>query len=68
VLFVGDSLQRRFGRVSYASGLYSDDVATARRSMKRLAQLDVQTIVFSHFAALSEGAAEVLEALASRAT
>jgi hypothetical protein len=36
--------------------------------MKRLAQLDVQTIVFSHFAALSEGAAEVLEALASRAT
>jgi len=68
VLFVGDSLQRRFGRVSYASGLYSDDLAQARRSVKRLAALDVQTIVFSHFAALSEGAAEVLAALASRAT
>jgi glyoxylase-like metal-dependent hydrolase (beta-lactamase superfamily II) len=68
VLFVGDSLQRRFGRVSYASGLYSDDLRAARRSVKRLARLDVETIVFSHFAALSEGAAEVLEALASRAT
>src|SRR5262249_9627626 len=59
VLFVGDSLQRRFGRVSFASGLYSDDHAMARRSVKRLAQLDVDTIVFSHFATLEGGAAEV---------
>src|SRR5262249_28756567 len=49
VLFVGDSLQRRFGRVSFASGLYSDDHAAAKRSVKRLAKLDVETIVFSHF-------------------
>ena len=67
VLFVGDSLQRRFGRVSYASGLYSDDHAAAKRSMKQLAQLDVETVVFSHFAALTEGATEILGALASRA-
>ena len=66
VLFVGDSLQRRFGRVSFASGLYSDDHAAAKRSVKRLAQLDVETIVFSHFAALEEGAAEVLARLAER--
>jgi glyoxylase-like metal-dependent hydrolase (beta-lactamase superfamily II) len=64
VLFVGDTLQRRFGRVSFASRLYSDDYATARRSVKRLAELDVQTIVFSHFAALEEGAAETLARLA----
>jgi glyoxylase-like metal-dependent hydrolase (beta-lactamase superfamily II) len=64
VLFVGDMLQRRFGRVSFASRLYSDDYATARRSVKRLAELDVQTIVFSHFAALEEGAAETLARLA----
>ena len=57
VLFVGDTLQRRFGRVSYASGLYSDDLRAAR-SVKRLAELDVETVVFSHFAALEEGAAE----------
>lgn len=66
VLFVGDSLQRRFGRVSFASALYSDDHAAARRSVKRLAQLDVETIVFSHFATLEGGAAEVLATLADR--
>jgi glyoxylase-like metal-dependent hydrolase (beta-lactamase superfamily II) len=66
VLFVGDSLQRRFGRVSFASGLYSDDLAAAKRSVKRLAALDVETIVFSHFATLEGGAAEVLATLADR--
>ena len=66
ILFVGDALQRRFGRVSFASGLYSDDHAAAKISVKRLAGLDVETVVFSHFAALTEGAAEILAALASR--
>jgi hypothetical protein len=46
--------------------LYSDDHAAARRSVKRLAALDVQTIVFSHFAALEGGATEVLATLADR--
>ncbi len=67
VLFVGDSLQRRFGRVSFASGLYSDDHAAAKVAVKRLADLDVETVVFSHFAALTEGAAQILAALANRA-
>ena len=67
ILFVGDSLQRRLGRVSYASGLYSDDHAMSKRSMKRLAELDVETVVFSHFAALTEGATEILGALARQA-
>ena len=64
VLFVGDTLQRRFGRVSYASALYSDDVTAARRAVKRLASLDVNTIVFSHYPPLQEGASETLESLA----
>jgi glyoxylase-like metal-dependent hydrolase (beta-lactamase superfamily II) len=66
VLFVGDTLQRRFGRVSYASALYSDDVTSARRAVKRLAALDVNTIVFSHYPPLEEGAAETLDSLAGR--
>jgi glyoxylase-like metal-dependent hydrolase (beta-lactamase superfamily II) len=66
VLFVGDTLQRRFGRVSYASALYSDDVSEARRAVKRLATLDVNTIVFSHYPPLQEGASETLETLARR--
>jgi glyoxylase-like metal-dependent hydrolase (beta-lactamase superfamily II) len=49
VLFVGDVLQRRFGRVSAASALYSDDPAAARASLQRLATLSVKTLVFSHY-------------------
>lgn len=67
ILFVGDSLQRRFGVVSFASGLYSDDHSLAKQSMKRLTKLDVETVVFSHFAALTERATETLAALATRA-
>jgi glyoxylase-like metal-dependent hydrolase (beta-lactamase superfamily II) len=63
VLFVGDTLQRRFGRASYASGLYSDDPAMARDSVQRLAELDVTTIVFSHFPPIREGARQTLAAL-----
>jgi glyoxylase-like metal-dependent hydrolase (beta-lactamase superfamily II) len=60
VVFVGDNLQRRFGRLSFASTLYSDDPALARRSMTRLAALDIETIVFGHYAALDGGAGEAL--------
>jgi glyoxylase-like metal-dependent hydrolase (beta-lactamase superfamily II) len=65
VLFVGDTLQRRWGRVSYASRLYSDDPAAAREAVKRLAALDVETIVFSHYPALRQDAAATLARLAS---
>jgi glyoxylase-like metal-dependent hydrolase (beta-lactamase superfamily II) len=68
VLFVGDTLQRRFGRVSFASGLYSDDPALARRSVQRLADLGVRTVVFSHWAPLANDADAVLVDLARRAT
>jgi glyoxylase-like metal-dependent hydrolase (beta-lactamase superfamily II) len=66
ILFVGDTLQRRFGRVSYASALYSDDPEMARDSVQRLASLDVRTIVFSHFPPLREGARETLAGLAGQ--
>ncbi len=65
ILFTGDVLQRRRGRVSFASGLYSDDHAAARRSVQRLARLDVQMIVFAHFPTLREDANEVLAELAA---
>jgi glyoxylase-like metal-dependent hydrolase (beta-lactamase superfamily II) len=66
VLFVGDVLQRRFGRVSFASTLYSDDMAMARRAVQRLTSLDVEIVVFSHYPPLTEGAAETLASLARR--
>ena len=64
VLFVGDTLQRRRGRVTFASSLYSDDHAEARRSVRRLAELDVEVIVFSHFPPLRGNASGVLVDLA----
>lgn len=67
LLFVGDLLQRRFGRVSFASTLYSDDASMARASVKRLVELDVRTIVFSHFPPLTERAAETIAELAATA-
>jgi glyoxylase-like metal-dependent hydrolase (beta-lactamase superfamily II) len=66
VLFVGDTLEARFGRVTFASSLYSDDVASARRQVQRLAGLDVGTIIFSHYPALERDAGAVLEGLAAR--
>jgi glyoxylase-like metal-dependent hydrolase (beta-lactamase superfamily II) len=64
LLFTGDVLQRRRGRVAFASRIYSDDHATARASIRRLAALDVATIVFSHYPPLREGANETLANLA----
>jgi len=67
ILFTGDALQRRGGRVGFASPLFSDDVAAARASVRRLADLDVATIVFSHYPPLREGANETLAMLAREA-
>jgi glyoxylase-like metal-dependent hydrolase (beta-lactamase superfamily II) len=64
LLFVGDALQRRFGRVSAASGLYSDDPAAARASLQRLAELDVDTVVFSHYPPLVDEPTATLAKLA----
>jgi glyoxylase-like metal-dependent hydrolase (beta-lactamase superfamily II) len=66
VLFVGDVLQRRRGTVSYASALYSDDFRAAKRTMKRLASLDVDVVMFSHYPPLYSGANQTLTDLAQR--
>ncbi len=66
ILFVGDNLQRRFGRLTFASTLYSDDWAQSRRSMARLVDLDIDTIVFGHYAPLAGGAGEALGRLVSQ--
>ena len=67
ILFTGDVLQRRRGRVVFASPIYSDDHGAARASVRRLTDLDVATIVFSHYAPLTEGANETLATLARQA-
>ncbi len=49
LLFVGDVLQVVRGRLSFASQFFSEDLSLARRSIAKLAALDVETIALSHF-------------------
>jgi glyoxylase-like metal-dependent hydrolase (beta-lactamase superfamily II) len=67
LLFVGDALQVIRGKVTFASQVFSEDMAEARSSVARMAELDVETIAFSHYRPLREGANQVLRALARSA-
>jgi glyoxylase-like metal-dependent hydrolase (beta-lactamase superfamily II) len=49
VLFTGDVLQVRRGRLVHASAFFSHDLAESRASVARLLELDVAAIAFSHF-------------------
>jgi glyoxylase-like metal-dependent hydrolase (beta-lactamase superfamily II) len=64
LLFVGDNLQVIRRKVTFASSVFSDDMSLARASVARMAEFDVQTIVFSHYPPWREGANEVLRTLA----
>jgi len=66
VLFVGDALELRGGRLAFANGFCSEDIATARRQVRRLARLNVRTIIFSHYPPLTQGVRAMLEALAAK--
>jgi glyoxylase-like metal-dependent hydrolase (beta-lactamase superfamily II) len=68
VLFTGDVLQVRFGRLAFASPIFSHDHAQARASVRGLAQLDVDMIAFSHYRPMTEGASAALAGLVGQAT
>lgn len=65
LLFSGDVLQLRQGRVARPHHIFSDDLAEAHRSVARLAELDTETICFAHFPPLRAGAREALRSLAA---
>lgn len=67
LLFVGDALQVIRGEVTFASSVFSDEIALARASVARMAELDVETIAFSHYRPWRDGANAVLHQLADRA-
>lgn len=67
LLFTGDVLEVRRGHVTFASRIFSTDIREARRSVQRLADLDVETIVFSHFPPWRDDAKSVLRDLARQA-
>ena len=64
LLFVGDVLQVLRGRLSFASQFFSEDLELARRSIAKLAALDVGVIAFAHFPPWRNDASGALRALA----
>jgi len=67
ILFTGDVLQVRKGKVSFAHRYFSSDYEMACASVERLTQYDVQTIAFAHYPAWTDDANGVLARLAKRA-
>ena len=67
LLFTGDVLQVIRGKVTFASTVFSDDMALARASVARMAELDVETIAFSHYPPWRDGRTRVLRGSAARA-
>jgi glyoxylase-like metal-dependent hydrolase (beta-lactamase superfamily II) len=65
-VIVGDMLQRVGGRVTLPNYFFTDDMAEARRSIARLAELDVATICFAHYPTWRERGAEALRELSAR--
>jgi len=63
ILFSGDALQFRRGRLSRPHLIFSDDMAEARRSVARLAALEVDVICFAHYAPLRSGVGGALHEL-----
>ena len=64
-VIVGDLLQRARGHVTLPNYFFTDDMSLARRSIGRLAELDVDTILFSHYPPCREQARDALRQLAS---
>ena len=67
LLFTGDVLQVIRGRLTYANAFFSHDIGLARRTLSRLAELDVETIALAHYPAWRENANDALRQLAAEA-
>lgn len=66
LLIAGDVLQVDRGRLTLPSYVFTESMDEARRSIARLATLDVETICFAHYPTWREGGGEALRDLAER--
>ena len=64
LLLVGDALQFHRGQLELPSRWYTEDMATARESVLKLAELDFDTLGFSHFPPIRGNASQMLRELA----
>jgi len=49
IVFVGDAMQRSWGKLSTPSGMFTESMEQAKASMIRLSRLDFDTLCLSHF-------------------
>jgi glyoxylase-like metal-dependent hydrolase (beta-lactamase superfamily II) len=64
LLIVGDALEHRGGRLGGPAPAFTEDMREARRSIGRLARLEVDVIAFSHFPRIATNGGARLRALA----
>lgn len=65
VLLAGDALQCRGGRIGLPSAIFTADMARAKASIRRMAELDFEILCFSHFAPIRKGAGRRLREFAA---
>jgi glyoxylase-like metal-dependent hydrolase (beta-lactamase superfamily II) len=68
VLIVGDAMQFKFGRLMLPSRLFTQDMTEAVASVRKLASLEFETLCFSHFRPILEGADEKVRTFANTLT
>ncbi|HEX9115917.1 MAG TPA: MBL fold metallo-hydrolase [Anaerolineae bacterium] len=61
LLVAGDAVGRRGGRLRFPMAVYTEDRAAATRSIRKLAELAPQVVVFGHGPALHDAAAPLRE-------
>ncbi len=65
LLIAGDALEHRAGRLGGPAPAFTEDMRAARRSIRRLAGLEVDVIAFSHFPRVAVDGSGRLRALAA---
>ena len=65
LVFAGDTMMFRRGRLQEPNARVSEDSDMARVSLERLAAADIETICFSHFEPMMNGGKRALEELAA---
>jgi glyoxylase-like metal-dependent hydrolase (beta-lactamase superfamily II) len=64
ILFVGDAIMRLFGRLQLPLAMATPDMDKAKRSIAKIAKLDVQIACFGHGEPITQGTAELIRAFA----
>jgi glyoxylase-like metal-dependent hydrolase (beta-lactamase superfamily II) len=65
LLFCGDAMTH-FGRLGLPLALFTSDMAQAKRSIKKLAALEIETLCFGHGAPMTRNTSARLRAFAAR--